>query len=303
MRLLLPVLAGFALCAAASSAAAQTRRPPAFVTVQTGQMVTWSQERHPRRVRYRAGDITLELVGVADDGLYTPRLTIRRGGASAVLSGAAAQPTYEHKFGVGMLNRGGTRFVYFQSFTGGAHCCNDLQVAVIGPRGIRTVQLGTFDGGPSDDFPRDLDGDGNVDFVQQDGSFLYTFSSYAGSMPPPKIFNIVGGRVSDVSGRPGFRRLFRAAMSRARANCVQRDGERNGACAGYVAAAARVGQFDAAWRVMLRAYDRNSGWELPTGCRVPLNRGGGCPSTSVVTYTNYPDALRAFLVQQGYLAR
>ena len=54
---------------------------------------------------------------------------------------------------------------------------------------------------------------------------------------------------------------------------------------------------------MLRAYDRDSGWELPTGCRVALNTNGECPPASVIRYTNFPDALRAFLVQEGYLAR
>ena len=303
MRLLLSALTASALIATASAVAAQGRRAPAFVAVQPGNMVTWSQERHPRPVRYRVGDVTLEVSGVQDEGLYAPRIAIRHGGATAVMNGAASQPSFEHKFGVGTFGRGGTRFVYFQSFTGGAHCCNDLQVAVIGPRGIRVVQLGTFDGGPTDDFPRDLDGDDTVDFVQQDDSFLYTFSSYAGSMAPPKILNVAGGRVSDVSTRPGFRRLFRAAMNRARRYCLQREGERNGACAGYVASAARAGQFDAAWRVMLGAYDRNSGWELPDGCRVRVGPRRECPPASVISYTNYPDALRAFLVRQGYIAR
>ena len=303
MRMLLSVLAAVALSSTTSPAAAQGRRPPAFVVVRPDTMITWSRERQPRPIRYRVGEVTLEVSAVEDDGLWTPRIALRWGGATAVMNGAAAQPAFEHKFGVGTLDRGGTRFVYLQSFTGGAHCCNDLQVAVIRPGEIRIVQLGTFDGGPSDEFPRDLDGDGNVDFVEQDDSFLYTFSSYAGSMAPPKILNIVGGLVTDVSTRPGFRRLFREAMNRARANCVQREVERNGACAGYVASASRIGQFDAAWRAMLRNYDRNSGWELPTGCRVPLNRDGGCPTASVITYTNYPDALRAFLVQQGYIPR
>lgn len=285
------------------TAEAQSRRPPPVVRSDLGKIVTWSQEHRPRPVTWRFGDVTLEVRGVADGGLYAPRVTIRRGSLSAVMNGAAAQPSFEHKLGVGLLDRRGTRFVYLQSFTGGAHCCNEVQVAVIGPRSIRVVQLGAFDGGPTDAFPRDLDGDGLVDFEQQDDSFLYSFSSYAGSMAPPKILNIVGGRAVDVSSRPGFRRLFRDAMNRARPNCLRRDGERNGACAGYVASAARAGQFASAWAVMLRAYDRNSGWELPGGCRVRLDSGGECPPASVIRYTNYPDALRAFLVRQGYITR
>lgn len=296
---LLTAHAMLALSFTASPAFAQG----AGIAARPGTMMTWSQERQPRPTLYRFGTVTVEVRGVADDGLYTPRLTVRHGRNSAVMLGAASPPGYEHKFGVGTLDRAGTRFVYFESFTGGAHCCNEVQAAVIGPQGIRIVQIGRFDGGPSDEFPGDLDGDGMIDFAQGDDAFLYTFSSYAGSMAPPKIFNIVGRRAVDVSTRPGFRRLFREAMNSARPNCMRRDGERNGACAGYVAAAARAGQFDAAWAVMLRHYDRASGWDLPTGCRVPLGRGGGCPTRAVIRYTNYPAALRAFLVQQGYIAR
>ena len=302
MRLLL-ALAALMLAVPPGAAAAQTRRPPPVVRAEFGRIVTWSQERRPRPVTWRFGDVTLEVRGVGEDGLFAPRVTIRRGRLSAQMRGAAAQPSFEHKLGVGLLDRRGTRFVYFQSFTGGAHCCNEVQVAVIGPRGIRVVQLGSFDGGPTDAFPRDLDGDGIVDFEQQDDSFLYTFSSYAGSMAPPKYFNLVGGRAVDVSSRPGFRPLFRRAMNRARPYCLQQEGERNGACAGYVASTARAGQFQAAWAVMLRAYDRDSGWDLPSGCRARLNADGECPPASVIRYTNYPDALRAFLVRQGYIAR
>lgn len=285
------------------AASAQPRRAPAVVDARIGTNVTWSQRRRPRPVVYRFGDVTLEVRPVADNGLYAPRVIVRQGRSSVVMTGAATPPSYEHKLGVGRLDRRGTRFVYFQSFTGGAHCCNEVQAAVIGPRGIRVVQIGSFDGGPEDAFPRDLDGDGMVDFVQGDDAFLYTFSSYAGSMAPPKIFNIVGNRVADVSTRPGFRRLYREAMNQARPNCVQQEGERNGACAGYVASAARIGEFDAAWAVMLRSWDRNSDWELPTGCRVALNASGECPPDAVIRYATYPDALRAFLVEQGYLPR
>jgi hypothetical protein len=151
--------------------------------------------------------------------------------------------------------------------------------------------------------PRDLDGDGVVDFRERDNSFLYRFASYAGSFAPLQFFNIVGNRAVDVSTRPGFGPTFRAAMNEARSACVEPGPDRNGACAGYVAAAARVGQFDAAWAVMLRSYDRDSDWELPTGCRVAPGPNGECPAASTITYSNFPDALRAFLARQGYIAR
>ena len=289
---------------AAAGATTLARRPvPAVLSARLGSNVTWSQQRHPRPVTYRFGDVTLEVRPLAADGLYAPRVTVRQGRNSAVMTGAATPPAYEHKLGVGLLDRRGTRFVYFQSFTGGAHCCNEMQAAIIWPRSIRIVAIGTFDGGPEDAFPRDVDGDGVVDFVQRDNSFLYTFASYAGSFAPPQILNIVGNRTVDVSTRPGFRRLFRDAMNEARPICLRPEVDRNGACAGYVAAAARAGDFDRAWPAMLAAYDRDSGWELPTGCRVPLDRQGDCPASATIRYASFPDALRAFLVRQGYLAR
>lgn len=302
MRLLLALAALF-ISVAPAAAPAQPRRAPQVINARLGTNVTWSRERHPHPVTYRFGDVTLEVRAVADEGLYAPRVTVRQGRSSAVMTGASASPTYEHMLGVGLLDRRGTRFVYFQSFTGGAHCCNEKQAAIITARGIRVIQLGDFDGGPDDAFPRDLDGDGTVDLVERDNSFLYTFASYAGSFAPPQIFNIVGNRTVDVSARPGFRRLFRGAMNEARPACVEPGTDRNGACAGYVAAAARIGQFDAAWAVMLRSYDRESDWELPTGCRVAPSPDGACPEASVIRYSSFPDALRAFLVRQGYIAR
>lgn len=301
MRLPL-VFAALTLVLAPAAEAQRRRSAPPIVNARIGTNVTWSQQRHPRPVTYRFGDVMLDVRAIADDGLYAPRVTVRHGRNRAEMTGASAQAGYEHKVGVGLFDRRGTRFVYFQSFTGGAHCCNQIKVAIVAPAGIRVVDLGTFDG-DFDEMPLDLDGDGVVDFVQRDNSFLYTFASYAGSFAPPQILNLSGNRVVDVSTRPGFRRLFRDAMADARSNCVQQGPDRNGACASYVAAAARIGQFDAAWAVMLRAYDRTSDWELPTGCRVALNAEGECPAAATIRYANFPDALRAFLVRQGYLAR
>ena len=93
-------------------------------------------------------------------------------------------------------------------------------------------------------------------------------------------------------------------MTEARRYCRPR-GERssNGACAAYVAAAARVGQFDAAWAQMLRSFDRNADWDYPPGCRVAVHPGGECPAASIIRYRDYPAALRAFLLRQGYIRR
>jgi len=71
----------------------------------------------------------------------------------------------------------GTPFVFFQSFSGGAHCCNSIKVVVPENGKLEVYDLGSWDGGYSDQVPADVDGDGAVDFVMVDNSFLYTFGS------------------------------------------------------------------------------------------------------------------------------
>jgi hypothetical protein len=256
MRLLL-AFAGVTLAMLPASAGAQTRRPPPAIEARIGTQVEWSYDRQPRGANYRFGDIRVEIRPRRDGGLIAPQVTVRNGRASATMLGSAVGGTFGHKLGVGILDRRGTRFVYFQSFSGGAHCCNRIQVALVRPGGIRVVDFENWDGDYGE-MPRDVDGDGVVDFVHVDNAFLYAFSSYADSWAPPLIFNIIGDEAVDVSTRPSFRRLFQDSVNRTRGTCAPRpDRSPNGACAAYVASAARIGQFEAAWARMLRSYDRN----------------------------------------------
>lgn len=275
--------------------------------VAVGSQVDWSGEANPQPVRYRFGDITVGVSPRVDPefgDLVAPVVTIEvPGRAPVVLEGADTRSSYEHKIGVGRFDRNGTRFLYLQSFTGGAHCCNAIQVALIPAQGaVSVVELGDWDGGPEEEMPKDEDGDGIVDFVQRDNRFLYAFSSYAGSLAPPQILNIVDGQVVDVSARPSFRRFFVEAMADGREGC--REGfEHNGACAGYVAAAARAGQFDEAWRYMLSHYERSSTWGTEDACRVEVDNPDACPADRRVSFSGYPDALRYYLAEWGYLPK
>lgn len=114
--------------------------------------------------------------------------------------------------------------------------------------------------------------------------------------------NLIDGRVEDVSARPGFRRLYEADLPEARRICTGSGEYRNAACAAYVASAARAGRFDEAWAEMMRSHERGERWPLPTSCRV-VPGDGECPEDQVVRHPDFPSALRAFLVEQRYLAR
>ena len=301
MRLCLVVLAGLALAFSAPAAAEPVR------TVEVGTHIDWSYEQNRRPVRYRAEDVELTIEGRRETDspdLIVPVLTVAMSGLSPVqVEGAPTSATMEHRVSVGRWDAD-RLYVLFQSFSGGAHCCTEVELVYPENGRLQVVDLGEWDGGPADDLPTDRNGDGRLDFVFVDNAFYYAFASYADSWAPLTIRNIVGDEVVDVSADPSFRPLYEQELARLRPACVSPGDDRisNGACPAYVATAARVGQFDRAWAEMLRSYDRDFEWTLPGGCRTPRSEGA-CIEGDTIEYDNYPDALRGFLVDLGYIDR
>jgi len=297
MRLLLPVLA---LLAAGSGAFAA---PPTERTADVGTNIDWSERENGGPARYRIGAVTLTLDTAGDPAERDLRRTIlivaMPGHAPLRVLGVS---TTDEGVRVAVGRWGdGRPFVLFQSFTGGTHCCSEVQLILPEGRRLRAIQVGTWDGGFLD-LPTDVDGDGVLDFVVRDNRFLYAFASYAGSHAPPQIWNILGGRSVDVSAAPRYRPLFAAAMNEERADCLAGGAEANSPCAAYVAAAARAGQFVRAWREMLPVYERRPEFGMPPGCRVRA-AFGACPQRHWIEYPDFPSALRPFLIATGYLPR
>jgi len=297
MRLL--IVAGLMLAFTGTAQAQPVREVPA------GQHIDWTMAPDAP-ARYRSGGVTLTFRSRAAanlEGLREPVLTAELPRFAPVqATGVATQPRSEHRAAVGNGPRGA--FVFFQSYSGGAHCCVNMQLIEPGAGAASIVSFGDWDGGYIDQMPEDLDGDGALDLVLTDDRFLYAFTSYAESMAPPRIMSAVGGRAVDVSARPAFRRFFENAMADARRECADPSEGRgpNGACAAYVAAAARLGRLDEAWSVMLREHDPDAEWIYPGGCRVAVT-GGECPEAQRIEYRSFPDALRAHLVATGYIRR
>jgi len=289
----------------AAPAAGQT----ATRTAAVGQNIDWSAEHDPRPVTYEVGGFTLAMRSQSggDDSpdMMHLALTVSMPGMAPVtVDGNDTPASYEHRVTIGNWDAD-TRYVLFQSFSGGAHCCTNFKAIIPENGRLHVIDLGDHDGDYLDRMPRDIDGDGRLDFVFPDGNFLYAFASYAESYPPPMVQNIVDDRLIDVSARPGFRSLFESALGDARTGCLhsEADTNPNGICAAYVAVAARLGRFDAAWAEMLNAYKRDSDWELPSGCRRTMPENEACPDADQIHYTDYPDALRHFLIEQHYIAR
>ena len=272
---------------------------PKYPMLAVGEQLEWSAEKYPDEVVRQAGPLTIRIGRKVEDDLIAPVVTITQGDASVTMTGEATSDSYTHRIGAFQNVPGGAPAVLFQSFSGGAHCCNHIQMAEAVGDTLRVVDLGEWDGDEID-LPKDVSGEGVADFVTIDQSFLYTFTAYAMSYAPPRILNVVGGKVVDVSTRPVFAKLFAVEVRHAGEACrTDKDGAvRNGACASYVAAAARIGRLLPAWNDMMASYDATQEWEYPTSCAVGTTP---CPEDQTIRYKGYPEALLAFLKEGGYV--
>jgi hypothetical protein len=300
MRPTFSLLLLFAILFFPAAATAQVRELP------LGENFNWSYEAHTDPIRVRSGDVMMAMEGRQDPEspeMVALQLTVTMPGMAPVtVEGAAVWPSMEHRVTVGRWDSRRS-YVLLQSFTGGAHCCNEVTLIVPEGGALQAIALGTWDGDYMETLPTDLNGDGVLDFVFADNAFLYRFSSYADNYAPPQIMNVVDAEAVDVSDEPGFRPLFEQARQEARQLCLDaQNGAPNGACAAYVAAAARVGRFDEAWAEMQRAHDRTSDWGLEGVCRIPQAEGD-CPVGQSQDFADFPAALRYFLVENGYIPR
>lgn len=190
--------------------------------------------------------------------------------------------------------------VLLSSFTGGAHCCNQIQVLTSDRSGEqwREVRVGPFNGGENP--AQDPLGRGRFLIVDVDNRFLYHFACYACSTAPARIWQLEGERFVDVTHRPDFRPLHRRNLQRMAAWFQQKDpSSANGFLAGYVANKALVGELDDGWTRMLQRYDAASDWGLKE-CQGELDEHGRCQGREVV-HGSFPEALRAFLITTGYI--
>lgn len=283
----------------AALAGGEARAMIPALTLPTDRALPWTYNAQPRPLLYRWGGLLISILARpardrrdARDGLVMPEVTVSQprpvmqgpqppAPPPLTLRSPPTSPIYEYGLSVGRLDRAGNRFVMWQAYTGGAHCCFNIQLILPDGPAPGIVSLGNFDMEMMTDIPSDVDGDGRTDFVLRDNDFLYAFASFAGSFAPPQIWNVESGRAVNVSAAPRYRALFVDAMAETRPICLDRQsGERNGACAAFVAAAARIGEADSAWAEMLQAYDREGDGD---------ERGP------------FPRRLRAFLVAHGYL--
>jgi hypothetical protein len=190
------------------------------------------------------------------------------------------------------LDSNGAAEVILTTYSGGAHCCTNFTIYTwLGDRfvsretGYLNAGGGTFE---------DLNGDGKWEFVTSDNSFLYAFSSYAGSYPPSLIYTFNQGELKDVTRKHvSYLKSQAWQMYQSFLTNQKSDYEINGILAGYVAQKILLGEYEEGWNFMLAHYDPTSDWGLE------IYRD----NKVVDRYPNFPTALKAFLIESGYLDR
>jgi hypothetical protein len=204
--------------------------------------------------------------------------------------------------GIGKLdNSDPVPSVLLGGYSGGAHCCATLIVITPNAGKLKTLEFEAIDGGPETEFPKDINADGIVDLVRQDDSFRYQFSSGAGSVSPPRIFNIYKGQIVDVSDQPAYRPLWLELARNTRVACADRsDLDRNGACIALAAAGARLGNYSSFLREAVANANSSNDAVLPEGCETELV-DYVCPKGKEIKFYTFETAANWFLREQGYI--
>jgi serine protease Do len=195
-------------------------------------------------------------------------------------------------------------------YSGGAHCCTNSWIITKpnGAAGFAMIDAGKLDGGGY--WFEDVDGDGTLELMSVDNSFLYAFDSYAGSIAPLKIAQLHNGAIEDVSDRdimkPRIVQDLAGMEYGARLNPEL--WKSNGFLVGWLANKLRLGQGDEGWQTLVENVDKTSSFgpqECVTGQSIedcPVEKLKAIPILKAIAsfmkeggYGPLPDAAEAML--------
>lgn len=278
-------------CLLILAATASVGRADALATLQADDAGTYSAS-------IRGMTVTL-VMSPETDGMRTATVTVSENGETVFEN--VQEELFSIVYGphlriVEMDTSNDTPELYVSTYTGGAHCCNDVFVASKTADGWKEVDVGFFDGDPERLYPRDLDGDGQAEVKTYDNSFLYEFASYAGSYAPTQILGFRDGAVVDISGEKNFEWELRGAID-AMGEIPEAGERRNSWLAAYAAMLIRLGEDDPL-DYAISAHDASVDWGM-LRCTVP-EVDYSCPEGKQENI-GFKAALTAFLTENGYL--
>lgn len=279
-----------------------------------GTFHQWDALKDGARKSYLIGGLTLTFIAKktpkerddrTEDGITDAVLTVTTSGGKSVrvpFTGGFVYPQAD--FAVGMIDPANpVPQVVLAAYSGGAHCCM-IRTVIAFDRGRWTISH-PF-GGENWDvlrFPKDEDGDGVGEMILGDDRFAYAFCAFGCSAIPPLVYTLKKGKLVDVSDSGRFDAIFRQERDDDRLWCLKTTDGRNGGCAGFIAASARLGRFRQDWPLVLQRYERGETWRYPAPCTVKIDPATqACPDGKEATLT-YPESLAWFLRENGYISR
>jgi hypothetical protein len=267
-----------------------------------GTLMSWVAHKESDRKTFLIGDYALTLSSrEKQSGERVAVLNVKASsGEEITVHGQLGYPIPSADFGVGRLDpHNQASQVIFTTYSGGTHCCTKITVLELMRGRWHKIDLGTWDGDPLAEFPKDMDGDGAPEIILKDDRFDYAFAPYTETYKPPRIFAVRKGRAIDLSNSERFDKICEADMEEAHSGCLD---HKNAACAAFVADASRLGRRAWAWNIMKANYRRSKDWDFPTKCTVPLVKDV-CPAGRTEQFREFPDALDWFLADKGYVNR
>ena len=186
------------------------------------------------------------------------------------------------------LDADGEPEVWVDTYTGGAHCCDESRFFRFLPA-RRTYAAALFHSWGNVGYrDKNLDGRGEVELLSNDDRFAYVFTSFALSVFPVQIWHFTHGRLIDVTRAfPGLVGGDAAALWRTYEKLRREQEDVRGVLAAWLADQYLLDRADAGWAKLDAALQRG---ELG-----PKSRLAGWPQGR-----SYLKALRAFLVKTGY---
>lgn len=180
-----------------------------------------------------------------------------------------------------------------------AQCCTVTKIATLRNDGTWAIVNGELTGSGGYAFEH-LSSPGSIEMTSRDQAFSGIFASHAESVAPIRIHKLIVDQLVDVTEDPQYKDHLLQALNRieAAAKADARLWHNNGFLAGWVAAKMLAGQGPDAWPTMLKSYDRTPDFgpqECLTG-RATVS----CPDDKRVR-VDFPIALKAFLVEHGYI--
>ena len=252
----LGALAGGIFAGAAGAASGSAGDKPAYPTTEFADGATTASVTD----RGVTATVTLERRKEIDPDVDVPVLRVTVDGktvAEAVgVDSGLDEPDAEASI-VEMDQSNDTPEVYFNSYSGGAHCCNTVMVVEKVGNTWQVVPVGDFDG--DGDFLDDADGDGVAEISTVDNRFLYEFDCYACSAAPLAIYAIKAGTVKDVSREPRFLAAHRDWLKHIEETLEPEDRwTSRGFLAGWLGEKIILGEGVAAWDQLNKHWDAAS---------------------------------------------